>query len=397
MQCFRSPSFWFVTLLLALLLGLAAFQFCPVSRSFKAPSQLENTSAQPAFAPEVPEIPPLLLSTESTGELRRKPKYDAKTGQISEIEVGYKDGRQGVYLFQGGKLKSYSAYDQKGNLFFQGQYENGARLFSYRVFDSDGKLKTQFQRLPDGSEQVLFFNKNGFCIGSCVTARDGSQVRSSRPSADKPAEITATAAKAEQKQLLKIQLADGSDQYRLKVQLAGVRILSWQYLSAEGRIMHTGKFVDDESIEITLHDPAGNPAVQQTWKLQGEDWSGKIYKLAELKKLSSSGSIESSILLWHDGQTPKEISNYYWGHKNTTQLCDRQGKIYRHEYYDSNGSPTSGYDVPAQYRQVMRVHPSLLAEPSENGKSLLRLNGNAYGGKMPEGESGFFLLPGEKD
>lgn len=326
----------------------------------------------------LPALPPLLAMEEGSGEVYRSVKLQPKTGLTESITVGYLDGRKGIYLFQKGKLRSYKGFDSKGELIFEADYELDGSIASYQIF-KDKRICTQFRRLPDASEELLFFNQDGYLIKSVVTARDGSQRSSTRKDKDRLPELVEIKAEANELNYGQLKLADGKEQYRLKLKLLGSRLSEWEYRDRQGQLRQTGRFTDNNRIEITLNADSGQPAFKQIWHAVGEDWAGRIYRLAELEKLNSDGSVSSKIILQADGVTPKEIHSYWWGHKNSCEYVDKNGFIYRQEYFDSNGFSNGGYDQPPQYRRKVALPPQLLSEPrDEDGKALYRLKTHPY-------------------
>ncbi len=378
-----------ILLVLASLLSLSAAGYWLARKS-----EVKSADKKPPladFIPQLPSMPPLLAMDEASGELTRQVIYDRKKQQVERVEVGYKDGRKGSYIFNEGKLRIYRAFDENSRLFFEGEYERNGMLASYQVYGADARVKTLFRRLPDQSEELLFFDKDGFCIKSVLTAADGSQTTSKRAEAGKQAEVSVIKAEKIEKNYLPITLEDGSTKFRLTMQLQGVRLQSWDFLSTEGKLLHRGKYQENGELEVTFFDQKEKPALKQIWVTVGEDWEKRIYRLSALERLDSEGKLQSSILLYPDGQTPKELNNYYWGQKNSTENFDRNGFMYRQDYFDSNGSPTTSYDVQPQYRRQAKLPPQITSEAQDENGPVYELRGAPYSRPLPE--NGFELNP----
>lgn len=357
-------------------------------------SKKQELPPAPVFTghePKLPESPPLLAMDEASAELTRIVKRDPKSNKVDSIEVGYKDGRSGLYLFREGKLRSYKGFDEHKLLKYQANYEPNGLIADYRFVRSDGSVETQYRRLPDGSEELLFLDGHGFCIKSVVTARDGSQTVSTRPDASKPAEVVVTRAEPSEKNFSPIRLADGSESHRLKVKLVGVRVNSWEYRDANGAILHSGKYAENGDVEILLYNPAAKPVAKQVWTCVGEDWSRRIYNLARIERLSEEGGAQLTIMLYPDGRTPMEVHNFSWGYKNSIEYFDKNGFHTRTEYYDSNGSPTTTHELPVQYRPQAKLPPQIIAAPGDASGAHYRLNGAPYA--LPVPEQGYELNP----
>lgn len=350
--------------LIAVLLAILSFDAIAsyyIATRLSPKSQHEAPESR-VYTPSVSDRPALLLMDESSGELTRVVDRDAKTGKIKSISCGYKDGRKGEYIFEQGKLRFYKGYDLENQLCFEAEYEATGLFASYRILRKDGSCQSQFRRLPDGMEELLFLNKSGLIVKSVVTTSDGTQSISTRKDLNKPAEVVVHKPEPSEKSFCPVKAEDGNQNFRFKFQLKGARIAQWEYRDAMGILRQKGRFNENGAVEITLVDQSGAPVLKQIWNCVGEDWQGKIYRLAGFEKLNSDGSLAGSMLLHSDGRTPKEVSNYYDGHKANTEYYDEGGFQYKQEYFDTNGFSNYSYEIPAQNRRKAELPEALTKE-----------------------------------
>ncbi|MBX9685879.1 MAG: hypothetical protein K2X27_04200 [Candidatus Obscuribacterales bacterium] len=359
---------------------------------------LNHTPAKPAvvssWEPQIPGAPPLLLMNESSGQLSNIVHRDPKSNEITSVEVGYNDGRTGVYSFQNGKLRSYKGFDDSKRLSFEGDYDLNGLLDNYRSYRSDGSVATRFQRLLDGTEEHIFYNKKGLAIKTVSTARDGSQTITERPDPSKPATVKTVKAEAAEQGYGPISTEDGQS-FRLKVKTIGARVSEWESRDVKGNLQHSGKVNDKGEIELTIY-VQGKAAMKQVWSCVGEDWARRIYALRRIEGFGSDGSIAAVITLRADGKTPERSDRYYNGSKQSSDYFDERGFNIASESYDSNGNPYYRNEIPPQYRRQAQLPPQLLSEPQDASGPCYRLQGVPYASPVPaEGYTvnPLFVLP----
>ncbi len=359
---------------------------------FAATLRMENGAAERHWDMRVSDTLPLQLMDELTGELTRTVHPNPKTGRPDFIEVGYKDGRLGTYHFDNGHLSRYQSFEADKTLRYEAEYDATGALTGYRFLRKDGTQETVYRRNLSGSEELSFFDAKGLCIKSVVTAADGSQTISVRDAATARVSNTNSDASASEKEFYPVETENGTI-HQLKMKLQGVRLKSWEYRNKEGTLLHTGTFTADGDIEMTIYS-AGKAVLKQTWTGSGEDWTRRYYRLSIIRQLDGSGEVASEAKLQADGKTPLEISTFYGGRKNNTNHYDSNGFHYRTSYYDYSGSPSSSYEIPAQYRRQSKFSPLVLGEPSDGKQPLYRLRGVPYS-SAPEENAGplpaFFL------
>ncbi len=386
------------------LLLLAAAAALLVGGSFFAYTRYVAVKApiQPVisgFMPQIPDAPALLLMDEKSGEISRQVVRDNEKNQISSIEVGYKDGRTGKYLFKDGKLRFYKAFNEDGKLFYEAEYEPTGLLVNYKYLRSDGSTETLFRRLPDGSDELIFLNKDAYVTASVVTTSDGAQSRSSRPNPLEKPELSKSKAEPNERNFLPITLEDESSSYQLKVKLVGMRISEWEYRDEKGLLIHTGKFASNGNLEINVLKPDGKPGFKQTWVCIGEDWSRRFYRLISVEGFNAEGKTAALITFYPDGKTPKEIAKYSYGYKSNSDLYDAEGYLYQQNYYDSNGTRTFTWNVPPQSKRQAELPAMLTDEPGDKNGAIYRFKGTPYSSRVPaQGSilSPLFVLPPAK-
>ncbi len=372
---------------LAVFAGGGLYCFKLLSHGKAAPA-----AATVAYEPQAPATPAMLMMNESSGELSRVFNKDPKTGEIKTIDVGYMDGRKGQYIFQKGKLRFYKAFNQEAQLFYEAVYEPNGFISSYKYLRADGSVETSFQRQLDGTEELVFFNKEGYVISTTVTASDGGQARGLRPDPRKGAQVNNTKAEPNEQCFNAIKLPDGSDGWQLKVKLVGVRIKEWEYRDKNGMLRHQGKMRDDGNVEISVLRPDGKIGYKQTWTAVGEDWSRRIYRLESVEGFNESGETAAVIKFHPDGKTPREIANYnsYNGQMSSVDHVNQEGFVYKQEYF-YGGTSNGGYELPPQYRRKVTLPPGIASEPLDSGSPVYRLKGMPY--STPAGDQNQTLSP----
>lgn len=345
--------------------------------------RMEQGPAERHWELKIPDSLPLQLMNEQTGELTRTVHNDAKTGRAELIEVGYKDGRLGSYFFDKGRLSRYQSFEADKTLRYEAEYDATGALLSYRFLRKDGTQETVYRRNLSGAEELSFFDSTGLCVKSVVTASDGSQTVSVRDSNGKVT-TTSTDASASEKQYFPVQTEEGTLN-QLKIQVQGVRVKSWEYRNKDGVLLHSGKFTSDGDIELSIYSPSSKPVIRQTWTCYGEDWTRRYYRLSTIRQLDGSGDVATEVKLQVDGKTPLEVSSFYNGKKNNTNFYDGNGYHYRTGYYDYNGSPTTSYEIPPQYRRQGKFSPLILGEPTDGKQPVYRLRGTPYSTEPAEG------------
>ena len=348
---------------------------CLVGTALAGSGTTTDKNSRVVYQPVMPQSPPVVLMPETTGELWRIIHRSAD-GRPLKIEVGYPDGRLGTYDFdQAGKLRTFSSH-LGGKLLFHAEYDGSGFISRSKTYSVDGKQTQQFQRLQDGTQETLQLDQSGNVSLAVVTTSDGVRKTIRKADGIKPAEITIVPATAAEI-LLGQHAANGSP--KLKIATSGARVDSWEYLDADGKVLHKGKLLLNGNVEITVHDSYGKPSFKQVWQLVGEDWSRGYYRLSQVEDYDYQGRVGSVTELYADGKTPR-VTHSFWGERKTySEFFDSNGYQLRSVYYNSDGTPSSSYDsTSSPYRSKRELGESKSQAPSDAGRPIYRLGGNPY-------------------
>lgn len=373
-----------IFLLVVLLLASAAVGYFFFKKSDQ-PDQPVIT-----FLPAVTGLPPLTLADESTGELWRKSIKSADGKYVAEEHVGYHDGRLGVFRFDApGKLASFSCYaaEDQTRLIYEARYDAASNsIVQAKTFRADGTLEQELRRLPDGSEQRYFYGADGVTTKQSVTTNvDGSQRTITAGAAGAAATVTEVKAAAAEVSLGQRTRADGTITPALKLKLMGVRVTDWERYDQNGVLRHKGKFLPDGSVEIAVLGDKGRPVYKQTWKVTGEDWNRKFYRLTNIAAYHEDGKPAAEVELYADGATPKVIRNFnnWSGELQSIDSFDGQGFLVRREYYYSSQIPTHTQEFPPEQRQQISLQPVILMPPPVDQAHAYRMQGQPFAEPVP--------------
>ncbi len=289
------------------------------------------------------------LTHEDTGVLWQKPVKTAQ-GKTSELHVGYRDGRLGVYHFDTNEKVSrfvcYSADDQTRRV-YEAWYSNDAELIRSRVLRPDGTVESEMRRQPDGTEVRDFFAADGLKVEQSInTLPDGSQ-RTVKRNADGTVTTTEVKAEPSEKNIGERLRDDGVFTPIFKIKLVGVRVNEWEYYDLKGLLRHKGTFTKDGGMEITLFNDKGQPLLKQTWRKSGEDWNRAFYRVSEVEVYNEQGTITARAKLNADGVTPSEIASFGWdGKLQRKDIFSNKGVPLRQEMYYQYYGPNT--DIPSQ-------------------------------------------------
>lgn len=368
------------------LLALFAVFVVPIGTSIAAPQA--ELSAPKVYEPQIPTSPPLVMMHETTGELWRV-TYRAADGRIDRIEIGYQDGRQGVFKFDDkGRLNTFSNSNE-GVLNYEARYDSSGLIATARRFSADGKVVSLFNRLPDGSVETLDYDAQGIVLRSVVTAADGSQKISQRANSSAPVQITQSQA------VITTRTLSGPGNSRYEVTLNGVHVTAWKYYNAAGTLQNEGKKLPDGTVEITVNRSGGYPSFKQIWKVQGEDWGRKYYRLDSIQEYDWQGNPNTLTVVNANGRTPKMTVSSWSGRKSYAAFYDDEGRQIRTEYYDSTGAITSVYhSTPGYYKT--EISAALREVPTDGKAPAYRLQGMPF--SQPAPAAGFeidslFIVP----
>lgn len=311
------------------------------------------------------------LTHEDTGVLWQRPVKNAQQ-KITELHVGYQDGRLGVYHFDANEKVSrfvcYAADDQK-RVTYEAWYGADAVMLRSRTSRDDGTTASEFHRQADGTEVVDTMGADGLQVVQTVTTLpDGSQ-RNAKRNPDGTVNVTEIKAEPSEKNIGERLRDDGVYTPIFKVKLVGVRVSEWEYYDLKGVLRHKGSFAKDGSMEITLFNDAGKPLLKQTWVKSGEDWSRSFYRVTEVEVYNEQGGVQARAKLNADGVTPSEISQYGWDNRlQSKDYFTNKGVPLRREmfygYYGGNTDFPSNTQVFPPGQPPVVLNARIVGEPS---------------------------------
>lgn len=289
---------------------------------------IDNT---PIWEPKVPTNGAnFSLTPEASGVLWQK-SVKTPQGKLSELHVGYQDGRLGVYHFDANERPTrfvcYAA-DDKTRVVYEAWYGSDSVMLKSRNLRADGTTESEFRRLPDGTEIRESFAADGLKVEQSVTTNpDGSQRTAKVDAAGK---VTTSEVKAEpsEKTVGERLRSDGVFTPVYKIKLTGVRVTEWEYYDTNGVLRHKGSFTKEGLMEITLLNDNGQPVLKQTWQKSGEDWNRSFYRVSQVEVYNEQGTVTARAKINADGVTPSEISSYGW-----------DGKLQRKDIFSNKGVP----------------------------------------------------------
>ena len=330
-----------------------------------------NAAPVSSYEPQLPTAPPVVLMHETTGEIWRTVHRTDK-GVVSKIEVGYQDGRRGVYVFSdAGQVRSFSSYKDGVTLHYEAEFGPTGLITTSRSVNVHGKTVESYRRLPDGQEETLRFDAAGQVTEAVISMPDGSR-KTVRSNGLLPAQVEQIASVGDLKELAA--QAGG----KFKVTLKGTAVETWEYYNADGKLRHKGVVKADGALEITHVDDYGKPKLRQTWQLNGQDWTRRFYRLAQVEDFDWNGQVSNITELQPDGRTPKVKHQHWSGRRSYSEYFDAQGYRTYMQYYNTDGSPGTRYPQSSEYRNKVDVDKNMTELPNVNGQPLYQLQGNPF-------------------
>lgn len=349
----------------------------------------------------------LMLTHEDSGELWRKP-VKSPTGKLTELRIGYRDGRVGVYQFdQNEKVQQFTCYSAEDptRAIYRSWFGSDSLTQKAQTLRVDGTVESEFRRQPDGTEVRDFLSADGVRVDRSVTTLpDGSQRAASR-GADGKVTVQTTDAKAQSFTHGERLSEDGSVVPVYKINTVGVRVKDWEYYDTNGKLRHKGQFNADGSLEITLINDEGKSLLKQYWKRSGDDWNRAFYRVEKLELFDESGNISIRALMNPDGITPSEVHQMSNGTVQRTEFFDAKGFNTAIEYnYGGYGYPYGGgggtnrQEIPEGQRRQLVLPPHLVGEPGglDPKIKVYRLRGTPFAEPIPATPAalpGLFIAP----
>lgn len=314
------------------------------------------------------------LPHEESGELWRKSAKSAD-GKLTELRVGYADGRLGVYTFdKNEKVSTFTCYsaDDTNRMVYQSWFGADGLTERARSLRADGTLESEYRRQIDGTEVRDQYSLDGTKVETSVTTLlDGSQ-RSAKRGADGKVEVSELKAEPKEVSVGQRLAADGTYTPAFKVRLTGARVTSWEYFDTNGKLRHRGKFNADGTMVISLINDDGDTLLTQYWKRTGDDWNRAYYRveMLEIHDPNRGGQVTVRAKLNPDGITPSTVEQLYDGRVQQKQIFDSKGFNTHVEYnyggygYPYGGGGTNVQEIPPAQRRQLVLPPHLVGEPA---------------------------------
>lgn len=277
--------------------------------------------------------------------------------QRSQNQLG---GLTEVLKYRADESEAHLVYDKDGKLCrirafrklaggwrlaYEGSYDDaGRRLLESCYYDAGGKPETELSRRVDGSEHHRFY-RDGKLVqvqelavdGACTTVTYENGIEKARD-CSKPSSTSQELLfwDKERKHL------------RLKVELSGARLKSWQYFERTGKLEHTGSILADGSLEFVYAED-GKANRRQVWRLVGEDWERAYYGLFLSETYAADGkTVEHRVFVRSNGSLKKhERYNPKNGILEMQREFDLEGRVASVEEFKENGERKQVWAFPA--------------------------------------------------
>lgn len=348
------------------------------------------------WEPKLPTSASLMLPNEDSGELWRKPVKSA-SGKLTELHIGYKDGRLGVYQFdQNEKVQTFTCFSAEDTTraIYRSWFGTDSMRQKAQTLRADGTVESEYRRQPDGTEVRDHMDSTGQRVDRSVTTLpDGSQ-RSASRGTDGKVTVQVTEAKAQTFTHGERLSADGTKVPAFKINTVGVRVKDWEFYDTNGKLRHKGQFNDDGSMEMTLINDEGKSLLKQYWKRCGDDWNRSFYRVEKLEIFDESGNVSIRATLNKDGMTPNEVQHMSGGSVQRTEFYDEKGFGTKVEYnygayygggYPYGGGGTNVQEIPPQQRRQLVLPPHIIGEMGgmDPNMRVYRLRGTPFADPTP--------------
>ncbi|MBY0550899.1 MAG: hypothetical protein K2W95_26710 [Candidatus Obscuribacterales bacterium] len=339
------------------------------------------------WEPKLPSGPAFTLTPESTGVLWRKSTTNDQ-GKVTGLEIGYQDGRRGVYLLgTDEKVKQFTCFAADNSTLFKADYGTDGLIDRSETFRPDGTKQAEYRRGPDGSITTDTFGPDGRRVDLSVnTLPDGSQ-RTARRAADGTVSVETVKAESSEQNIGERLGNDGNVTPVFKLTMSGVRVTAWEYFDDGGILRHRGVFTTDGGMEVTLYNDNGKALLKQTWKRSGEDWNRTFYRVTDLELYSDQGTVEARVRMNADGMTPAEVAyfNSWDGRISRKDIFNSKGVIQRQEQYWGQPTPAFTREIPPEQQQQVVLPAQLVGEPAgmNPNKRVYRILGTPFADQLP--------------
>ncbi len=243
------------------------------------------------------------------------------------------------------QVESYRTVDGKEELAYRASYDKmGRRILHAEYFDAAGRLESSVERKPDGSEQHCFY-RHGQILRRVELLASGVQLTKDYEHGKLVSESRLEPPASSSDLVFWDQ---DKSKVRLKVKMLGARLASWEYYLEDGSLEHSGKVLEDESLEFSYFEK-GKLKRRQIWRLVGEDWERSYYGLAYSELLAAdSKTVEHKVYLRSNGSLKShQRFNNKDGHLEMEREFDLEGRVARVEDFNANGSSKQLWVFPA--------------------------------------------------
>lgn len=272
-----------------------------------------------------------------------------------EEHAAYRDGRFGMFLLHDSHLQSVRVYNtrdaEKRYLVYEAIYDEiGLRIKQSSYFRKNGSRETGIQRSNDGNELTSFYGADDKLIKTVFIEANGAQT--SKTYADDGTTVASTDyVPAEPSEQVLTRHADGS--CRIKLQLKGVRIASWQYFNKEGKLDHVASFEADGAIKFVCYKPEDGSLLRiQRWEVTGEDWNRAYYALAssEIFGEKNKANPQHKALFYRNGRAKQHFRYDEKGGVEAIRNFDITQQELCKEEFDERGESKGVFNYPVVRR-----------------------------------------------
>ena len=295
------------------------------------------TESERVFEPSVAELRLAQLEGEQTPYFSRDVRYNGvlKTEEILLYRKDHSIAR--LFYKPDGTLREVRCYRVEGDvqqLAYQAEYDKaGRRIAKALYYDHNGYVETRFER--KGAEEVYLFCRDGHELKSDSIAADGTQTSTVYAEGQAPS-VTVQAPPPAAKDLVFWDAP--KTRVRLRVQMQGARLKSWEYLASSGKSEHRGEVLADGSLKFEFLEN-GKVKRTQLWKLVGEDWERCYYGLFYSELLADDGkTVEHKVWVRSNGSLKShERYNGKTGQLEMHRDFDVEGRVERVEDFNARG------------------------------------------------------------
>lgn len=314
-------------------------------------------------------LPQHALYTPQLAQLTGLPQLeDEATPYFSRQQVVTPTGKEEIRCFRLDKSVAHLFFDKDDKLtsvrveredgltLYRAEYDgSGRRITKSWRYGADGKVETLAECSADGSVKYSFF-RGGVPLREETVYADGRVSTVEFSNAGKSASSTSSTEASEDR----VYWDKDQKLVRLRVKRRGQQIVSWEYFDQKGVSLHTGKALDDGSLEFRYNEK-GKLNVRQVWRLVGEDWERTYYQLSYSEKFADDGvTIEHKAWVRSNGSLMRHERYSKAGVLEMRREFDNEGRNSMQEDFKDGTSEVRHFQQPRSRGFVpdgMRQYP----------------------------------------